>query len=154
MHFCRFFPYCYLLTTTITLHRQNTKKNSIMKKLIFLLTALLVANSNIEAQRKTNNYPVNPTHWPINRPHHSRRNDSRTVSVMFDASSTVLTVKFPNNSNGNTVEVYHDGAKVTRVTTNGGTTFSCTLRDYGTGSYNIIVSNGNTVIDSKNYTVK
>ena len=66
----------------------------------------------------------------------------------------MLTVSFSSSSQGSTVEVYRDGAKVACVTTNGGTTFSCTLRDYGTGNYHVIVSSGNTVIDSKNYTVK
>ena len=63
-------------------------------------------------------------------------------------------MKYPSNSQGGTVDVYHNGAKVAGITANGGTTFSCTLRDYGTGDYNVIVSNGNTVIDNKNYTVK
>ncbi|MBR4326772.1 MAG: hypothetical protein IKP73_14735, partial [Bacteroidales bacterium] len=57
-------------------------------------------------------------------------------------------------SHGGTVEVYHDGEKVAGITANSGTTFGCVLREYGTGNYNVIVSNGNTVIDSKNFTVR
>ncbi|MBR4272540.1 MAG: hypothetical protein IKQ30_06850 [Bacteroidales bacterium] len=63
-------------------------------------------------------------------------------------------MKFPSNSQSSTAEVFREGMKVTGVTANGGTTFSCKLRDYGTGNYNVIVSSGNTVIDSRNYTVK
>ena len=74
--------------------------------------------------------------------------------ISYDAASTILTVKFPFNSQGGTVGVYRNGAKVAGITANGGTTFSCKLREYGTGNYNIIVSSGHTVIDSKNYTVK
>ena len=76
------------------------------------------------------------------------------VNVTYDAASTVLTVTFPSNSQGGSVEVFRNGTKVAGVTANSGTTFSCRLREYGTGNYNVIVSRGNTVIDSKNYTVK
>lgn len=74
--------------------------------------------------------------------------------VSYNASSTLLTVKFPSNSQGGTVEVFRDGTKVAGIIANAGTTFSCVLREYGTGNYNVIVSNGNTVLDSKNFTVK
>ena len=74
--------------------------------------------------------------------------------VSYNASSTLLTVKFPSNSQGGTVEVFRDGTKVAGITTKGGTTFSCRLREYGAGNYAVIVSNGKTVVDSKNYIVK
>ncbi|MBO4771631.1 MAG: hypothetical protein J5595_03720 [Bacteroidales bacterium] len=74
--------------------------------------------------------------------------------ISYDAASTILTVKFPSNSQGGTVEVFRNGTKVAGVTANSGTTFSCRLCEYGTGNYNVIVSNGNTVIDSKNFTVR
>jgi len=83
-----------------------------------------------------------------------RTNKPHSASVIYDTASTVLTVKLPSRSQGGTVEVYHDGAKVAGITANGGTTFSCTLREYGVGSYNVIVSNGNTVIDAKKYVVR
>jgi hypothetical protein len=52
------------------------------------------------------------------------------------------------------VEVYRDGAKVAGITANAGTTFSCVLREYGEGNYTVIVSSGNTVVDSRNFTVR
>ena len=125
-----------------------------MKKIITLSFALLATFYSAEAQRQFKKCTSDKIYPPIHRPHFSKRPDSRAITVSFDASSTVLTVKFPSNSNRGTVEVYHDGAKVAGITANGGTTFSCTLREYGVGSYNVIVSNGNTVIDAKKYTVK
>ena len=115
---------------------------------------MIAASINAEAECGTKNYPIDPTNWPINRPHQSPKKFGTTATVTFDAASTVLTVEFPSNSRGGAVEVFRDGVKVAGITTKGGTTFSCTLRDYGTGGYNVIVSNGNTVIDSKNFTVR
>ena len=89
------------------------------------------------------------------RPHKSwRHRHGFRVETNYDEVSTMLTVSFPSNSHGGTVEVYRDGAKVAGITANGGTTFSCVLREYGEGDYTVIVYNGNTVIDNKNYTVK
>ena len=80
--------------------------------------------------------------------------DASAQTVNYDTASTTLTVRFQSNSQGGTVEVYHDDEKVAGITANSGTTFSCILREYGEGNYNVIVSNGNTVIDAKKYTVK
>ena len=77
---------------------------------------------------------------------------TKPATIKFDEASTILMVNFP--SNGGTVEVYRNGAKVAGTTSNGGTTFSCILREYGTGNYSVIVSSGNTVIDNKNFTVR
>lgn len=85
-------------------------------------------------------------------PHRSIRLHKPVVS--YDEASTMLTVQFSSYSHGGTVEVYHDGEKVAGITANSGTTFGCVLREYGTGNYNVIVSNGNTVIYSKNFTVR
>lgn len=106
-------------------------------------------NTTCKAEGKYGNQKILPIPHRSHKPHRGS-----AANVTYEAASTVLTVKFLSNSQGGTIEVFHDGAKVAGVTTNGGTTFSCVLRDYGTGSYNVIVSNGNTVIDSKNYTVK
>lgn len=75
-------------------------------------------------------------------------------TVSYDTASTTLTIKFQSNSQGGTVDVYRDGAKVAGITANDGTTFSCVLREYGDGNYNVIVSNGNTVVESKSFTVR
>lgn len=76
------------------------------------------------------------------------------VNVSYDSSTTVLTVNFPQNSNGGTVEVFRDGVKVSAMTAGGGTTFSCMLDDYGEGEYDIIVNRGNTVLYSKNVSIR
>ncbi len=75
-------------------------------------------------------------------------------TVSYDEASTTLTVRFQSNSQGGTVDVYRDDEKVAGITANSGTTFSCILREYGEGNYNVIVSNGNTVVESKSFTVK
>jgi len=95
-------------------------------------------------------------HWTdLPKPHKSiNPTRQRPPAVSYDAASTVLMVKFPSNNNGSTVEVFRNGAKVAGITANAGTTFSCVLREYGVGNYNVIVSNGNTVIDAKKYTVR
>ena len=75
------------------------------------------------------------------------------VRVFYDESTTILTVNFPQNSEKSTVEVYRDGVKVTGITAGGGTTFSCMLKDYGLGNYNIIVSNKKTVVYTRNIVI-
>ena len=80
--------------------------------------------------------------------------DASAQTVSYDEASTTLTIKFQSNSQGGTVEVYHDDEKVAGITANSGTTFSCILREYGEGNYNVIVSNENTVVESKSFTVK
>ena len=132
-------------------------------KRILITTALFAAigamtetsAQNIALMGNSNsNNDDNDKDWHV-RPHRGKKNNLpfQTVTT-YDAASTVLTVKFPSNSQGGTVEVYRNGAKVAGVTANSGTTFSCKLREYGTGNYNVVVYSGNTVIDSKNYTVK
>ena len=76
-----------------------------------------------------------------------------SVNVSYEDSSTLLTVDFPFNTEGGTVEVFCDGSKVAGITTGGGTMFSCTLQDYGIGIYNIIVSNKKTVVYTKNVVI-
>ena len=80
--------------------------------------------------------------------------DASAQTVNYDTASTALTIKFQSNSQGGTVVVYHDDEKVAGIAANSGTTFSCILREYGEGNYNVIVSNGNTVVESKSFTVK
>jgi hypothetical protein len=124
-----------------------------MKKILTLAAMMLVFVSGVASAQKdctnTNN-GVNVHSVP--RAHRSIRPHKPTVS--YDEASTTLTVRFQSNSHGGTVEVYHDEEKVAGITANSGTTFSCILREYGEGNYNVIVSNGNTVVESKSFTVK
>jgi len=94
-------------------------------------------------------------HWRIGRPHGCRKyKHQETVHVSYDESSTILIVYFSQYSEDSTVEVFCNGAKVTGITAGGGTTFSCILKDYGEGDYDIIVSRGNTVVYSRNIIVR
>ncbi|MBR4271751.1 MAG: hypothetical protein IKQ30_02830 [Bacteroidales bacterium] len=124
-----------------------------MKKFLTLAAMLLVFGSSVASAQKdyanTNNSVIGHS---TPRPHRSIRLHKQTVS--YDEASTTLTVNFQSNSQGGTVEVYHDDEKVAGITANSGTTFSCILREYGEGNYNVIVSHGNTVMESKNYTVR
>lgn len=83
---------------------------------------------------------IRPPHW------------TKPCNVSYDAASTVLTVKFPTN--GGSVTVSHNGAQVASMTAGSGTTFHSELRQYGTGNYTVIVSNCNTVVETKNFTVR
>lgn len=124
-----------------------------MKKLLTLAAILLIGMNCTMAQKRCalpGDVIKLPT--PHNKVLPGAINKSATVS--YNSLSTVLTVKFCQISQSGTVEVYRDGAKVAGITTKGGTTFSCRLREYGAGNYAVIVSNGKTVVDSKNYIVK
>jgi len=129
-----------------------------MKKILLAAAIIAVsgAMTELSAQISTNsrdsegdggrNYPL-----PHKKP---KPNKPTYINAFYDSSTTVLTVNFPQNSNGGTVEVLRNGAKVAGITAGGGTTFSCRLKDYGVGDYNIIVSRDNTVVYSKNITVR
>lgn len=124
-------------------------------RFIFILGIIIMsANVSASAQRYKRMCNIPDERRTGVLPKFSVRPHRASAAVSYDAASTTLTVKFPSKSQSGTVEVYRDGAKVAGITTNGGTTFSCRLREYGAGNYNVIVSNGNTVVDSKNYTVR
>lgn len=128
-----------------------------MKRILLVAVMLMFASGIASAQRycAENRQKENGYEHRVPFPHRSIRPHVPTpCNVSFDAVSTVLTVKFTSNLHGGTVEVYRDGAKVAGITTNGGTTFSCRLHEYGAGNYAVIVSNGNTVVESKSFTVK
>ncbi|MBQ3657487.1 MAG: hypothetical protein II956_11670 [Bacteroidales bacterium] len=127
------------------------------KKVFITTTFVMLATIHANAQNVSNGYGVagiDPTKFPdptrkiINEP------IKPSVNVSYNISSTVLTVSFSSISNGGTVEVYRDGVIVAGISAGGGTTFSCMLNDYGEGDYYIIVSQGNTVVYSKNITIR
>ena len=132
-----------------------------MKKFLTLAAVLLIGMNCTMAQRRCNaqrqqNTNSNGDVIRVPKLHYkiAPGTINENVSIFYNTTTTTLTVKFCNFSHGGIVEVYRNGAKVAGITANGGTTFSCRLREYGKGNYNVIVSSGNTVIDSKNYTVK
>ena len=125
-----------------------------MKKALLTIAFLIVAGTTINASaqiyrllcRKIGDKEM--TAPQRNWHHHSKI----SVFVSYDAASTVLTVKFPPK--GGTVTVTHNGTQVASMTAGSGTTFRSELRQYGTGNYTVIVSNGKTVLETKNYVVK
>jgi len=124
--------------------------------LVFFAAALLTVDANAQTKIRKSSKPADEYPYPhdIPKPHFSVRPIKAPTQVSYDGSTTVFTVNFPQNSNGGTVEVLRNGAKVAGITAGGGTTFSCRLKDYGVGDYNIIVSRDNTVVYSKNITVR
>ena len=112
---------------------------------IILSTDLVSANSNSEEP---------PSSWIGNTPNpHRCPQPQRRVSTSYNTSSTALTVKFPAKSSGK-VEIYRNGTQVVNVSAAAGTSLNYMLRNYGTGSYTVIVSCGNTVVFSNNVEVK
>ena len=127
-------------------------------KIVFLAAAIIAVSgamtqASAQISKKYKGSEDGGNHMPMPqksiRPH--RQNP---VHVSYDSSTTILTVNFPHNSDEGTVEVYRDGLKVSAMTAGGGTTFSCMLYDYGEGDYDIIVSRGNTVVYSRNVSVR
>ena len=122
-------------------------------RFIFILGIIIMsANVSASAQRyKRMCYNPNEKHT-IWTPKFSVRPHRASAVISYDAASMVLTVKFP--SNGGTLIVTHNGTQVASMTAGSGTTFRSELRQYGTGNYTVIVSNGKTVVEIKNYVVR
>lgn len=128
-----------------------------MRKYIFgiaFITALLSA-TDTTAQSRSKSISKTDAPYNVPKPHLSIRPHRQIpVRVSYDESSTILTVYFSQYTEDSTVEVFCNGTKVTGITAGGGTTFSCILKDYGEGDYDIIVSRGNTVVYSRNVIVR
>lgn len=124
-----------------------------MKKVILLLAAVIaVSGAMTKASAQTGKKFKGQEDGGDKNQHTSPRRQMH-VNVSYEDSSTLLTVDFPFNTEGGTVEVFCDGSKVAGITTGGGTMFSCTLQDYGLGNYNIIVSDKKTVVYTKNVVI-
>ena len=78
----------------------------------------------------------------------------KTPQVSYNFASTVLNVSFPGNGQGGKVEIYRNGAKEVNVVAPAGASLSYVLRNYGAGSYTIVVSCGKTVVYSNSVVVK
>ena len=74
--------------------------------------------------------------------------------VSYDSASTVLSVMFSSNSQGGKVEIYRNGIKVVNASAQACASLCYMLRNYGKGEFKIIVRQGNTVVYSKQVTVK
>ena len=114
----------------------------------FLITVfmLVFASSCVFAQGGLDIY-----YPPTNGVYVKRLNTKPTV--IYNASTTTLTVKMPAITSGK-VEIYRNGVKVVDATVAAGSNFFFVLRNYGAGNYKVIVSYGNTVVYGKTMKVK
>ena len=124
-----------------------------MKKVILLLAAVIAVSGAMTKASAQTSKKFKGQENDGDKNQHTSSKRQMSVNVSYEDSSTLLTVNFPFNTEGGTVEVFCDGSKVAGITTGGGTTFSCTLQDYGLGNYNIIVSNKKTVVYTKNVVI-
>jgi hypothetical protein len=126
------------------------------KKIAAVLTATVFIGCGFSAQAQT--FGISRKHhqnWPNIKPSHCIRPvKNTTYSVSYNSATTNLTVDFRENSSTYQVEVFRNGSKVAGMSASGNTTFSCTLKDYGEGDYDIIVSSGNTVVYSRNIIIR
>ena len=88
---------------------------------------------------------------PILRGYVKRPNIQPTV--IYNASTTTLTVKMPAITSGK-VEIYRNGVKVVDVKVAAGANLNFVLRNYGKGNYAIIVKQENSVVYSSSVEVK
>lgn len=127
-----------------------------LNKIAAVLTATVFIGCGFSAQAQT--HGIRRKHhqnWPNIKPSHCIRPvKNTTYSVSYNSATTNLTVDFRENSSTYQVEVFRNGSKVAGMSASGNTTFSCTLKNYGIGNYDVIISSGGTVISSKNYIVK
>ena len=141
----------------VVILQRNFFLKKMMKTLLLMAAMIAVSGAMTQASaqisKKFKSAEDGGHHMPLPQKN-IRPGRQMPVRVSYDSSTTLLTVDFPQNSEKSTVEVYRDGVKVTGITAGGGTTFSCTLKDYGEGEYDIIVSKGNTVVYSKNVSVR
>jgi hypothetical protein len=92
--------------------------------------------------------------YPTSRGFRSKRHIPKNITTSYNATSTELSVAFTSNGQGGKVEIYRNGTQVVNVSAAAGTSLNYMLRNYGTGSYTVIVSCGNTVVYSNNVEVK
>ena len=136
---------------------QLNKISCDMKK-VFLMAALIAASGMVaEVSAQTtesgtsggSNNDDNTFHMP-----HKCPKPNQTSQVSYNTASTVLNVSFPTNGQGGKVEIYRNGIKVVNTTAPAGTSLCYMLRNYGKGEFKIAVSQGNSVVYSKQVTVK
>lgn len=127
-----------------------------LNKIAAVLTATVFIGCGFSAQAQT--FGISKKrhqNYPKTKPPRSIRPiRNTTYSVSYNSATTNLTVDFRENSSTYQVEVFRNGSKVAGMSASGNTTFSCTLKNYGIGNYDVIISSGGTVISSKNYIVK
>lgn len=127
-----------------------------LKKIAAVLTATVFIGCGFSAQAQT--FGISKKrhqNYPKTKPPRSIRPiRNTTYSVSYNNATTNLTVDFRENSSTYQVEVFRNGSKVAGMSASGNTTFSCTLKNYGIGNYDVIISSGGTVISAKNYIVK
>lgn len=144
-----------MLADTFVINDLEFQKQIFMKQLTFIIGVVLLGGiaTNSFAQEKPNTGKKGNVENPIYRPHKCQ-SINKQVPAGYNASTTALTIQFPGNGQGGKVEIYRSGAKVVNATAPAGASLSYVLRNYGAGSYTIIVSSGKTVVYSNSVTVK
>ena len=125
-----------------------------MKRILLTITLLIVVGTTMNASAQIHrpfcrNIGDKNMVVPQRILHH---HSNISAFASYDAASTVLTVQFPPT--GGTVTVFFNGIQIVSMTAGSGTTFRSELRQYGTGDCTVIVSNGNAVVETKNFTVR
>ena len=118
-------------------------------KITSLMTFVILFNSSSYGASKLSQDDDPPILFQ--RPHLCPRQQPAIVN--YNSSTTQLKVDF-KTSQGGRVEIYRNGVKVVNTSAPAGTNLSYVLRNYGKGEFTIIVSQGNTVVYSKQVTVK
>ena len=122
-----------------------------LRNLIPLMAiAIFSSKINAFAQTQDGDYSVD---FLLVKPHKCPKPNMR-IKVSYNSVSTVLNVAFPTNDQGGKIEIYRNGTRVVGVKAPAGTSLCYMLRNYGKGEYIIIVSQGNSVVYSKQVTVK
>lgn len=124
-----------------------------MNKKFFIVTAALMFAMSASAGTYPDGDDDNTK--TIHRPRGvKRKNTEMRPQLSYNSVSTVLNVLLPANSRDGKVEIYRNGARVVSANAPASATLSYVLRNYGTGNYTVIVSQGNTVVYSNNVVVK
>ena len=125
-----------------------------MNKKILLVIGMLMTETTVEALNQSGSGPIWFPPPPKGNSQKSKVQNYSYAIATYNASTTVLTVRFPANGQSGKVEIYRNGVKVVNTSAAAGVSLSYVLRNYGKGNYTIIVSQGNTVVYSNNVEVK
>ena len=114
---------------------------------------LMLSDTIVDAQNEGEENSL----WHPTLPHTTQKKkglcNSRVIAS-YNNSTTALTIRFLSNGQGGRVEIYRNGAKMVNASAAAGASLNYVLRNYGVGNYTVIVSQGNTVVYSKNMYVK
>lgn len=119
-----------------------------MKKSLFIAISLFMFT-----EMQTNANTIWRPTFPKTNSCYQKDKQLPNVTASYNSSTTQLSVAFGAGQGGR-VEIYRNGTKVVNAAAPAGASLSYVLRNYGNGDYNVIVSQGNTVVYSNNVTVE